>query len=53
MRGTQKFSEPYALNNTPSLVTVGPNFGDGIVIMMSGAGHCAYAPGIDNIPIKR
>ena len=33
MRGT---SEPNALN-TPPLVTVGPNFGDDIVIMMSGA----------------
>ena len=30
-----KFSEPNAPNN-PSLVTVGPNSGDGIVIMMSG-----------------
>ena len=29
-------SEPNALN-TPSLVTVGPNSGDGIVIMMVGA----------------
>ena len=34
-RGT-KLSEPNALN-TPSLVTIGPNSGDGIAIMMSGA----------------
>ena len=34
-RGT-KLSEPNALN-TPLLVTVGPNSGDDIVIMMSGA----------------
>ena len=36
-RGT-KFSEPkFNAPNTPSLVTVGPNSGDDIVIMISGA----------------